>query len=729
MHWTPERAILAHPLDAHALVHAVPGAGKTTTLVGRVTELHAQGLDPRRLRVVMFNKAIQETFAARLAAAGVDGVKVTTFDALGLEVLRVAERRGLLTRPLEVAAHRSRDWAHAVHRKYHRTIDSPDDLAAAVFFWKAHLVPPARAACVEQPQLVDAYRDFEALRAAGPRLQIDFPDMVYTAVGVLRKHPRLLGAIDHFLIDEFQDINPARVALLRGLMHDRTTVTAVGDADQAIYEWSGAHPKFFREFASTFAGLPARNYTLSHSFRFGPTIAAAASSLIAHNTDRAPLVVVGEGPHPGRIDRIDDVPGALAALLADAHAPRDLAVLYRGRTQGVAVLAELAARRIAMETEDIDQLRRGRGPELALAYLHFATSDAPVDFDAAWNLAYAPDRYIRKESFHKQIQQLGQRGLRAVLKDSKLARRCEQPAGAIDTMAALADLLHRMGRCRSAGQALDLLTREEDIEALLAARKRSDVELEQSVATFHAVHVLLHGLGVAPTDAARALTELDPRAGQPPEQCVWVSTIHRAKGKEWRAVLLPRLAEGLCPAGQRGQVPGTVDHPHGIDQSDWAEQERRIFYVGLTRARERVCLEIPEQSPSSYIEELALERRPVDRDPRASPAGKPKHRPRPDSDVTGLAARNKPAAPDESARPAFRRNAPAEADERPSVRKPWRPADDEALAAAWAAREDLAGLAARFGRSPTAIAARLVQLGVVATRDAARQRPLARSSA
>lgn len=718
MHWTPEqRAILQHPLDAHALVHAVPGAGKTTTLVGRVCELHRQGQDPRRLRVVMFNKAIQETFLARLADAGVDGVKVTTFDALGLEVLRIAERRGLLSRPLEVAAHRSRDWAHAVHRRHARTIDSPDDLAAAVFFWKAHLVPPTRAACADQPQLVDAYRDFEALRLGGTALQVDFSDMVYTAVGVLRKHPRLLGPVDHFLVDEFQDVNPGRVALLRALMHERTTVTAVGDADQAIYEWSGAHPKFFREFAATFAALPTRSYALSHSFRFGPRIAAAASSLIAHNQDRAPLVVIGEGKLPGTLERIDDVPGAIAALLAD-HAPHELAVLYRGRTQGVAVLAELAARGVAMETEDIDQLRRGRGPELALAYLRFATSDAPVAFDAAWNLAYAPDRYIRKEAFARQVAQLGHRGLRAVLKDSKLARACDQPPGGIDSMAALADLLHRMGRCRSAGQALDLLTSEEDIAALLAARKRSEVELEQSVATFHAVHVLLHGLGVAPTDAARALAELDPRAGQPPERCVWVSTIHRAKGKEWRAVLLPRLAEGLCPASQRGQVPGTLEHPHGIDQSDWDEQERRIFYVGLTRASERVCLEVSATAPSSYIAELDLDA--PQQSPQSSPIRRP-GKPRP-SPTTTAPREVGPPAPDDTARPAFRRAATTSADERPSVRKPWRPADDEALSAGWAAREDLAGLAARFGRSPAAIAARLVQLGVVATRDAARQR-------
>ena len=710
MHWTAEqRAILQHPLDAHALVHAVPGAGKTTTLVGRVTQLHAQGQDPARLRVVMFNKAIQETFAARLAAAGVEGVKVTTFDALGLEVLRVAERRGLLTRPLEVAAHRSRDWAHAVHRRYARTIDSPDDLAAAVYFWKAHLIPPTRAACAAQPQLVDAYRDFEALRLGGAALQVDFPDMVYTAVGVLRRHPQLLGAIDHLLVDEFQDVNPGRVELLRALMHARTTLTAVGDADQAIYEWSGAHPKFFRDFATTFAALPTRAYALSHSFRFGQTLAAAASSLIAHNSDRAPLAVVGAGPHPGIIERIDDVPGAIAALLADNHAAHELAVLYRGRTQGVAVLAELAARGIAMETEDIDQLRRGRGPELALAYLHAATSDAPVDFNTAWNLAYAPDRYIRKESFQRQVAQLGHRGLRAVLKDSKLARQCEQPPGAIDTMAALADLLHRMGRCRSAGQALDLLAREEDIEALLAARKRSDVELEQSLATFHAVHVLLHGLAAAPADAARALRELDPRAGRPPEQCVWVSTIHRAKGKEWRAVLLPRLAEGMCPAGQRGQVPGTVDHPHGIDQSDWAEQERRIFYVGLTRASERVYLEVPAAAPSSYIAELALRRPGKPAPPTPARSSRP-------------TTHDAPPAPDKTATPAFRRAAQPTSAAHPTVRKPWQPGDDAALAAAWAAREDLAGLAARFGRSPTAVAARLVQLGVVATRDAARKR-------
>ncbi len=142
MRWTPEQLeILEHPPDAHALVHAVPGAGKITTLVGRVERLCNGGVDPRRIRVVMFNKAIQETFSLRLVGAGIRGVHFTTFDALGLEVLRVAERQGKLSAPLEVVARRTHEWAKAVHRNFFRTIETSEDIADTVYFI-AELSPP-----------------------------------------------------------------------------------------------------------------------------------------------------------------------------------------------------------------------------------------------------------------------------------------------------------------------------------------------------------------------------------------------------------------------------------------------------------------------------------------------------------------------------------------------------------------------------------------------------------
>lgn len=684
MHWTAEqRAILAHPLDAHALVHAAPGAGKTTTLVGRVARL-AERVDGERLRVVMFNKAIQETFTARLEAEGIAGVKVTTFDALGLEVLGRAERRGLLTRPLEVVAHRTKEWSQHVHRKFARKIESADEIAAAVVFWKAHLVPPTRAACEDAPHFAEAYREFELLRTTGSTLQVDFPDMVYTAVGVLRRHPRLLGPVDHFLIDEFQDINPARVELLRLLMHERTTIMAVGDADQAVYEFSGAHPRFFHEFARTFANRPTHTYPLSQSFRFGETIAAAARALIVHNEDRFPIEVVGRGAHAGTIERTDDVPGTIARLLAAGHRADEIAVLYRGRLQGTSVLAELAARRIGMQTDDLDFVRKGRGPELALAYLRFATSDAPVGFDDAWTVVFAPDRYIRKEAFAGQIRKLGAKGLRVVLGNTRAARDADQPRGAIESMSALADLLARMGKCRTAGAALDLLVAETDIPAQLGGRKRSEAEAEQAVAGFEAVHTLLKGLKVGPAEAAQALAELDPRAGEPPEQCVWVSTIHKAKGKEWRAVLLPRLTEGLCPAARQDQALGTVDAPAGVAQSDPLEQERRIFYVGLTRASECVYLEVTPHAPSRFVAELGLAKPAL-----VAPVRKPRVR--------------KPAASE-------------------GKTTAWRPIEDDALTAARDAGEDLDALAERLGRSRRTVDARLEILDAIRQRTEARRR-------
>lgn len=119
MDWTPEQAaIVGNPLGAHALVHAAPG----------VIHLIEQA-DVERIRAAMYNKALQETFTERRGRAGISGVKVTTFDALGLEALGTDPRRGLLTRSFEVATQDTRDWSQAVHREYR--LDALDSLLRA----------------------------------------------------------------------------------------------------------------------------------------------------------------------------------------------------------------------------------------------------------------------------------------------------------------------------------------------------------------------------------------------------------------------------------------------------------------------------------------------------------------------------------------------------------------------------------------------------------------------
>ncbi|MCA9637589.1 MAG: UvrD-helicase domain-containing protein, partial [Myxococcales bacterium] len=171
--WTPEQeAILSHPPDAHALVCAVPGSGKTTTLVGLVERLCGRGVDPAGVRVVMFNKAIATHFQGRLDARGITGVRVSTFDSLGLQVVRAADRRGLLTRELVIDVESSSALAQRVHRDLREEIQDEEELVDAITFWKANLIPPGRARHRGNERLVDAYSLFESLRLRDGRLRV-----------------------------------------------------------------------------------------------------------------------------------------------------------------------------------------------------------------------------------------------------------------------------------------------------------------------------------------------------------------------------------------------------------------------------------------------------------------------------------------------------------------------------------------------------------------------------
>ncbi|MSP54015.1 MAG: ATP-dependent helicase [Myxococcales bacterium] len=677
MIWTDDQeAVLAHPADAHAVVRSAPGAGKTTTLVGRVQRL-VETVEPRVVRVVMFNKAVQETFVERL---GVRAVRVSTFDALAFEVLRVAERQAILSRPLEVRPELTTWLARDVFRGHREAFDDPDEIERAVAFWKGHLVSPSRAAFPSNPALVEAYRQFEERRLAGDTLRLGFEDMVYTAVGVLRKHPRLLGRIDHLLIDEFQDVNPGRVELVQRLIHEGTSLMVVGDEDQGINEWCGGHPRYFRTFADMFTKLPTLEYRLSRTFRFGPELAEAATRMIAFNTERSPGTIDGGGS-AGRLQLVADVGVTVRQLLRDGTTPSDIAVLYRGRTQGAGVLAAMIGDGIPLHTEDVSLLRVGRGPELALGYLRAATTEAAVAFDEAWMVAFAPERYIQKEAFTAQVRRLGRKGLRAVVRDRAVAMECGQGPGGLRSLAELARLLEAMGRCATAAAALDLLLLDVDVDEQIRARLKSDREQDTAIACFHALHALLRGSGVSPRDAEASVAAIDAQRGCPLGQCVRACTIHKAKGLEWKHVLLPGLTEGACPAEERGQVVGTTDEPGGIAQSPWIEQERRIFYVAVTRAIEVCYLHAPGDNPSRFVEELSPSR------PAQLKAS-----------LTGSARAGPQGVP-------------------------WSGGDDRLIVRRWAAGDGLSGIAVALGRTPAAVAARLTKLGEVASRAEARLRP------
>lgn len=605
MKWTPEQqAVLAHPFDAHAIVRAVPGAGKTTTLVGRVIRLVKAGVPAERIRVVMFNKSVQLTFEERLVRAGVLDVKVSTFDALGLEVLLRAKDQGLLTRKLEFVPNATRTWALRAKSTLPReALDTAEQIEDAVGYWKANLVSPDLAVCRTLPVLVDAYRFFERRRLRGDVLRVALGDLVYEAVAVLRTHPGVLGPVDHFLVDEFQDVNPARVALMRGLMSPSTSVMAVGDEDQAINEWCGAHPRFFLDFEEHFPSLPTTVYPLSQSFRFGAKLAHAANVVIRHNLGRRPVEVVGGGATPGEV-RLTGSPVKLVQhLLAQGTSPKDIAVLYRSRSQGVDTLAALVCARVPLRTDDAESLKDGPGAELALAWLQHASSDVPVTFEEAWRFVHGEKRYIAKAPFAKHVEARGKDGMRAILANRDGAKACGQNGGGLRSLGELADTLRRVRAEPLAGRALACVP-SHLVQSSFQGRIRDPREQEVAVATFFAVVQILTHLGVPVAGAVDALQGIDSSLGEPLEKRVWVSTIHKAKGLEWSHVILPRLVEGATPAQGSTTLYGSKAEPEGIAQTDWVEQERRIFYVGQTRAIHTLWLHAPAEKSSRFVFEL-----------------------------------------------------------------------------------------------------------------------------
>jgi len=302
---TPEQeAIIQHPLGKHARVLAVAGSGKTTTMVDRVRHLVMDlNQDPRRIRVVMFNRLAREDFDQKLEKEIFEVGKrptVLTFHSLALQLRLEAAKQGLLDQGTELWIGDREElaliWMHrAIDSLLHEgAVDGDEDAGDAldaVGLWKASLIPPHRAGHRTSLDLPLIYRRFEELREQQHALTFD--DFVPKAMELMDSHPgfrrQWTNKLDHLIVDEYQDINYGQEALIRLLAGERADVLVVGDDDQTIYEWRGARPYYILQgFKEDFANKETIDYPLSHSFRFGPLVAQAAYNTIGFNRQRAP---------------------------------------------------------------------------------------------------------------------------------------------------------------------------------------------------------------------------------------------------------------------------------------------------------------------------------------------------------------------------------------------------------------------------------------------------------
>lgn len=601
-----QRAAVEHPAGP-LLVLAGAGSGKTRVLTERVGRLVESGSTADQVLAFTFtNRAAREMRERIERRVGQDAARrlwVGTFHGTGLRILRREARR-------EPVAGRGPDFVvydredqEGVLREILKGMGMNDEAArpgevlGKISDAKSALVTPLEAMPVAmtpfQKRVTEAYGLYE--EALRKRSAFDFDDLIAHVVWLFRARPEVAEfyarRFHHVLVDEYQDTNHAQFRVVEALGRGHGNVFVVGDDDQSIYGWRNADITNILDFERAFPG--AAVIKLEQNYRSTGNILAAANAVIENNRDRKGkrlwsdrqegaslrfVLAADESEEAQRIVQfIHDralAPGASGRL-------SDCAVLYRTHAQSRALETELRHRKIPYELVGGISFYQRREVKDLLAYLRLAVN--PVDTAAFWRALNTPKRGLGDAVRARLEARLGAgaenlvEALREALQEGGLAR------GATSATALLA-LLDEL-RARSAEPAdvllrlvlertgyLDWIAGEDERGAM--ERVGNVQELLESAAAFAAT-AADPGLASYLAEAA-LLTDAD-RLEEGADRLLLL-TAHNAKGLEFDVVIVAGLEEGLFP------------HASSLDVPSELEEERRLFYVALTRARDQVLL-------------------------------------------------------------------------------------------------------------------------------------------
>jgi ATP-dependent DNA helicase Rep len=619
-----QRAAVAH-LDGPLLVLAGAGSGKTRVITEKIAHLVGRGQvrAERVLAITFTNKAAREMRerAQKLLARGGDGAAPTicTFHALGLKFLQIEHARAGLRRGFSVF---DGDDQLALLKELLPAALKPDALER-----RRQLIGRAKNLGLSPEQALDAADSPAALEAAQTyadyqrRLAafnaVDFDDLIRLPVALLEADAELALAwrerVRYLLVDEYQDTNRAQYRLIKALAGPRGAFTAVGDDDQSIYAWRGAEPENLRELARDYPALSV--IKLEQNYRCSARILRAANAVIAHNPhlfDKRLWSTHAEGEPIHVLACKDDQAEAERVAAEIAHQQGALgapwsrfAVLYRGNHQSRALEKALRLLRIPYHlTGGTAFFERAEVKDL-LAYLRLVAN--PDDDAAFLRAVVAPKREVGATTLEKLGALAGARHaslLRAAQSDAVLAQLAARPAAALADFAALIARLRRQAEEHGvvalaqglvAETGYDQHLRQHTERALIERRLGNVQEL---------VDWLVEGARAVPggvgelTAQLALLTHADrDEAGN----AVRLMTLHSAKGLEFGHVYLVGLEDGTLP------------HEGALEEGR-LDEERRLFYVGLTRARERLTLSyatrkqrfgsVLKLDPSRFLAEL-----------------------------------------------------------------------------------------------------------------------------
>jgi len=620
----PQREAVTH-LDSPLLVLAGAGSGKTRVITEKIAWLVSRGhLPADRIAAITFtNKAAREMrqrVGQRLDKRRIDGLTVSTFHSLGWQILRThavacGRRRGVsildqhgagdLVREL-LPAGAGNDLVYAVQSGIGRYKDagvSPEQAQAT-------------AADEGQGRAATLYAGYEERLA---RLNaVDFDDLIACPARLLEDdelRDQWQARYQYLLVDEYQDTSAAQYRLLLRLVGTRPVLTAVGDDDQSIYGWRGARPENLAGLRSDFPTL--RVVKLEQNYRSSGKILRAANAVIAANPGRFDKRLWSElGPGDNlavaeHADEADEAENTVREILALHHGRglswRSCAVLYRSNFQARAMERELREHAIPYVVSggpswfDLREIRDG------LAFLRVLVN--PEDNPAFLRIANTPRRGLGSTAMGKLGEFAQSSGLSLFEAAADPAFEEHVPPATGRSFRGLTNVLIEFNdRLRHAeiGSVYQDLLAHLGYADWLAGQEDDPIKARRRRRNLDDLAAWVGRLG----KETRSLNELVARVSlvagpdddrQEQADVVRLMTLHAAKGLEFDNVWLVGCEEGLLP------------HQRSIE-ADQVEEERRLMYVGITRAARRLVLsycrrrrragEVRSVEPSRFLDEL-----------------------------------------------------------------------------------------------------------------------------
>ena len=654
------------------LVIAGAGSGKTRALTYRVSRLIEDGVDPSDILLLTFtNKASREMLSRVEELVTIDTRRIWggTFHSVGNRLLRrnaeaIGYRPNFSILDDEDAKEMMDSAVSSLGIKTLEKRFPKGDVLLDIYSFllntrtplELHLEQNYPHFAMYRDEMIDVFRRYKDRKRDANAM--DFDDLLVNWKVLLEEHPQVGGALKrmfrYILVDEYQDTNRLQAEVVDGMASERRNVMVVGDDAQAIYSFRGASFENILTFPLRFP--EAKIYKLETNYRSTRQILELANSAIAHNRfqfKKELRAVRGDGPDPAVVG-VDDVfeqasfvAQRILELRDEGESLADIAVLYRSHYQSLELQMELSRRLIPYEIRSGVRFFEQAHIKDVIAYLKIVTNTRD---ELSWKRVL---KLYPKIGEKTAAEVWGRIGTAANPLDAFL-RSASSPsgrgvAGSLESLRSVLNLLSSEGMRRNPSESISMVV-ERGYSDYARSRfpnaqaRLDDLEqLSQYALRYEDVEQFLDEVALANPIAGEDVAVVGPE-----DEKIVLSSVHQAKGLEWRAVFVIWLADGRFPSQRALRVPGgivRIDPEKMHDAIAWQhmlegdvqegragehagapqepqeivipgeEEERRLFYVAVTRAKQELYLVFPVMArdrggldvlmePSRFIREL-----------------------------------------------------------------------------------------------------------------------------